>query len=51
MQTWKILKPAYGLNSPMRAGTLRKKNIFLLGKNEEVGRMLGDMIEHPDKFL
>jgi four helix bundle protein len=23
----------------------------LIGKNEEVGRLLGDMIQHPEKFL
>jgi four helix bundle protein len=28
-----------------------EEHILLLNKNEEVGRLIGDMIRHPDKFL
>jgi four helix bundle protein len=29
----------------------QQDHIFLMGRNEEVGRMLGDMIQHPEKYL
>jgi hypothetical protein len=29
----------------------QQEHISLLERNEEVGRILGDMIQHPDKFL
>ena len=29
----------------------QQEQISLIERNEEVGRMLGDMIQHPEKFL